>query len=129
MFTLTQIQEAHSKVKSGADFPNYTREIIRLGVARFETFVHDNHTDYYSKVGLQASSPPDPELLNVYAIARYAEFLRLLKSHQQGQTDFSAFRKDCASTGIHRWIVDLEDLTCTYYDQSGRTVLIEQISV
>lgn len=32
MFTIEQIKEAHSKVKSGADFPNYIQDLIILGV-------------------------------------------------------------------------------------------------
>ncbi len=49
MFTIQQIKEAHAKVKSGADFPKYIQDIIALGVTSFETFVFDNHTDYYGK--------------------------------------------------------------------------------
>ena len=32
MFTIQQIKDAHSKVKSGADFPQYMQDIIALGV-------------------------------------------------------------------------------------------------
>ena len=32
MFTLDQIREAHSRVKSGADFPKYARELTEMGV-------------------------------------------------------------------------------------------------
>ena len=32
MFTVEQIKAAHSKVKSGADFPSYIKEIKSLGV-------------------------------------------------------------------------------------------------
>ena len=32
MFTIQQIKDAHSKVKSGADFPKYMQDIIALGV-------------------------------------------------------------------------------------------------
>ena len=41
MFTLEQIKSAHSKVKSGADFPNYVQDIIKLGVIFYETHVSD----------------------------------------------------------------------------------------
>ena len=37
MFTVNQIKEAHSKVKSGADFPAYIQDIKKLGVySRYE---------------------------------------------------------------------------------------------
>ncbi len=44
MFTVEQIKTAHSKVKSGADFPAYIQDINKLGVASYETFVTDGHT-------------------------------------------------------------------------------------
>ena len=45
MFTIEQIQSAHSKVKSGADFPKYIQEIKALGVTSYETYVEDGRTD------------------------------------------------------------------------------------
>ena len=35
MFTIKQIEEAHSKVKSGAEFPNYIQDIKEIGVVAF----------------------------------------------------------------------------------------------
>ena len=45
MFTVEQIKAAHSKVKSGADFPKYIRDIKLLGVTAYETWVVDSHTE------------------------------------------------------------------------------------
>lgn len=36
MFSINQIEEAHSKVKSGIDFPNYVQDIIKIGVTGYE---------------------------------------------------------------------------------------------
>jgi len=47
MFTIEQIKDAHAKVKSGADFPAYVQEVIRLGVTRYETYVADGQTHYF----------------------------------------------------------------------------------
>ena len=49
MFTIKQIEEAHSKVKSGAEFPNYIQDIKEIGVVAFETWVKDSHTTYFGK--------------------------------------------------------------------------------
>jgi len=35
MFTVEQIDKAHEKVKSGADFPNYIQEIKQMGVTAY----------------------------------------------------------------------------------------------
>jgi hypothetical protein len=52
MFTVEQIELAHEKVKSGADFPKYIQEIKALGVKGIETWVKDSHTEYFGENGL-----------------------------------------------------------------------------
>ena len=37
MFTIAQIEAAHDKIKSGAGFPSYIKEIKKLGIISFET--------------------------------------------------------------------------------------------
>jgi len=51
MFTVEQIKEAHSKVKSGADFPKYIKEIKILVLTAFETRVKDSCTEYFGADG------------------------------------------------------------------------------
>lgn len=50
MFTTQQIEQAHEKVKSGADFPKYIQEIKGFGVQSFITFVKDSHTEYFGQI-------------------------------------------------------------------------------
>jgi uncharacterized protein YbcV (DUF1398 family) len=104
MFTVEQIKAAHSKVKSGADFPAYVQEIKQLGVTAFETWVID------------ITDNSDKEKFNHY-----------LHIHQQGKTDYFTFCRDCAKTGIEKWFVCLDAMTCTYYDKAGKEILVEQI--
>lgn len=108
MFTVEQIEFAHNKVKSGADFPKYIREIKELGVMKFETWVIDSHTKYFGKDNFQAVSKSKYEDLSVSDNANKNKFEQDLKSHQQGGTDYLTFCKDCAEAGIEKWIVDLE---------------------
>lgn len=65
MFTVEQIKTAHSKVKSGADFPAYIQDIKKLGVTHYETFVTDGHTDYYGVNDYKTTSPAKYEPLNI----------------------------------------------------------------
>lgn len=127
MFTVQQIKEAHSKVKSGADFPKYMQDIITLGVISFETFVFDNHTDYFGKNNYTASSVGFSEYLNVAEDCNIEQFKSDLKSHQQGNTNYMTFLNDCAKSGVEKWIVVMDKMTCSYYDKSGNVVLVEQI--
>lgn len=129
MFTLKQIEQAHSKVKTGADFPNYIKEIKEMGVIAFETWVIDSHTEYIGKNDYRVKSLPKYDILKVSEISSQGEFLNYLKSHQQGDTDYITFCNHCAETGIEKWIVLLDEMTCTYYDLSGNKILEEKIPV
>ena len=129
MFTIQQIKQAHSKVKSGADFPKYIQDIIALGVTSYETFVSDNHTEYVGKDGFKASSEGLTETVSIADESQFEQFKSDLKAHQQGKTDYATFRKDCAKSGIEKWIVVMDKKTCSYYDKSGNEVLVETISI
>lgn len=127
MFTVEQIELAHEKVKSGADFPKYIQEIKELGVIAFETFVKDSHTQYFGENNFSINSLPQYQELYIAEITDAQKFMVQLKFHQQGKTDYFTFRKDCAEAGIEKWKVDLNRMTCTYYDQSDNEILVEEI--
>ena len=38
MFILKDIKDAHSMVKSGADFQNYVQDLIKLGIKKYDFF-------------------------------------------------------------------------------------------
>ncbi|MGB4448229.1 MAG: DUF1398 family protein [Cloacibacterium sp.] len=127
MFTVQQIELAHGKVKYGADFPKYIQEIKELGVIAFETFVKDSHTQYFGENNFSINSLPQYEELYIAEITDAHKFMSQLKLHQQGKTDYFTFCKDCAEAGIEKWKVDLNQMTCTYYDQSDHEILVEEI--
>jgi len=127
MFTIAQIHEAHEKVKSGTDFPKYIQEIKNLGVIGFETFVLDSHTEYYGLDNFKTESEAMYANLEISDASNKTEFVERLQRHQRGETDYFTFCKDCAETGIEKWIVSLTEMTCIYYDKNGNEILIEQI--
>ncbi|WP_316791233.1 DUF1398 domain-containing protein [Pedobacter frigoris] len=128
-FTVQQIEAAHDLVKTGADFPKYIQDIIKLGVKRFETFVNDSHTKYFGADAYETCSNPQYELLNISDRSNPDLFITYLKGHQRGASDYFTFCRQCAETGVEKWIVDLSDMTCIYYDKSGAEILVEQIPV
>lgn len=127
MFTVEQIEQAHDKVKSGADFPIYIQEIKQMGVTAFETWVSDSHTDYFGKADYRTKSQPQYEDLSIASVNDKEKFSHYLKIHQKGETDYFTFCKHCAETGIEKWFVCLDEMTCTYYDKVGNEILVEQI--
>lgn len=127
MFTVEQIKEAHSKVKSGADFPKYIQDIKQLGVTAFETWVIDSHTEYFGKDHYRTKCNPMYKDLAIADKSDKENFDYYLKIHQQGETDYFRFCNDCAETGIEKWFVCLDAMTCTYYDKAGNKILVEHI--
>ena len=129
MFTLTQIKEAHSKVKSGADFPQYTKELLSLEVLKYSIYVRDGHAEYIGKEDYAIKSKGEYADLQVSQEVDRDKFKYHLKVHQKGQTDYLTFCKDSAETGIAKWTVDILANTCTYYDKFGNFVLEEKIPI
>ncbi|MFT3702020.1 MAG: DUF1398 family protein [Agriterribacter sp.] len=127
MFTISQIKEAHSKVKSGADFPRYINDITALGVTAYSTYVSDGHTDYKGSNNYTTSSDARYAALIIADKSNIELFKQYLKSHQQGQSDYPTFCKQSAETGVEKWVVDMAAMTCTYYDKAGNKMLEEII--
>ncbi len=127
MFTIEQINAAHSKVKSGADFPRYIRELNSMGVDSYETYVTDGHTIYFGTDNYSINSGPKYAALNVAGVSDALQFQLDLKAHQQGHTDYPAFCKHCAHSGVEKWRVDMAAMTCTYFSKTGQVLLAENI--
>lgn len=127
MFTLEQIKSAHSKVKSGADFPSYIKEIKELGVINYEAYVSNGHIDYHGENNYTIKVPEKYEPIPIADVVRFDEFKTQLLAHQQGKTDYLTFIKMCAETGIEKWEISIDNMTCTYFDKTGNKILVEQI--
>ena len=127
MFTVEQIKAAHLKVKSGVDFPKYIQDLIKLGVTFYETYVNDGHTDYFGRDEYKTSSAPKYVKLIIAEQSNIEQFKIDLKAHQQGRTDYATFCNDCAKSGVEKWAVSMEKMTCTYFDKIGNELLVEVI--
>ena len=127
MFTVEQIKTAHSKVKSGADFPNYIRDLEKLGVTGYETYVRDGHSVFFGHSFYTTRSDAKYPILVVANDSNKSLFINELKKHQQGKTDYMTFCRTAAEFGVEKWVVDIEKMTCIYLDKSGHQLLVEQI--
>lgn len=127
MFTVEQIKAAHSKVKSGADFPAYIKEINSLGVTHYEAYVIDGHIDYHGANNYTAKAPAKYSPLTIAETTDIKEFKEELMAHQQGKTDYLTFIRMCAAKGIEKWEVCIDRMTCTYLDKTGNKILVEKI--
>ena len=127
MFELDQIKNAHSKVKSGADFPQYVQDLIKLGVRKYSTYVKDGHTVYLGDNDYERRSDPKYAAMKVADDSNAEQFKHSLSIHQQGQTDYMTFCSQSAEAGVEKWTVDMDGMTCTYYDKAGNKMLEENI--
>lgn len=127
MFTLEDIINAHSKVKSGADFPQYIQDLKELGIHSYETFVNDGHTDYYGQNDHKVITPAKYDEVAISTELNAEQFTGDLKAHQAGKTDYPQFCTDCAKNGVHKWKISMQNMTCTYFDGKNQLVLEEKI--
>jgi uncharacterized protein YbcV (DUF1398 family) len=127
MFTVEQIKAAHSKVKSGADFPAYIKEIKSLGVTHYEAYVTDGHIDYHGANNHTAKIPAKYDPLVIADKSDNDQFKVELEAHQQGESDFQTFIRRCSTFGIEKWAISMDKMTCTYYNKAGKEILVEVI--
>jgi uncharacterized protein YbcV (DUF1398 family) len=127
VFTLDQIQEAHSRVKSGADFPQYIQDLMALGVTNYQTYVSDGHTEFLGANDFSLITDAKYDTKEINTASNSEQFKADLRAHQQGRTDYSTFCNDCAKSGIERWHVSIAEMTCTYFDKTGNKILTERI--
>lgn len=126
-FTTDAIKAEHSKVKSGADFPNYIRAIKNLGVSHYTVYVSDGNTEYFDSQNQSAETGSKYDNLLISDKLNLENFKIRLKFHQQGGSDYTIFCKDCAENGVEGWKMDIDQMICTYFDSNGKNVLEEKI--
>jgi len=128
MFTIAQIKKAHSKVKSGADFPTYIQDLIELGVQGYDIFVNDGHEEYFGANNYRVAATKTYGTIAVAPFANKERFIEFLVMHQDGQTDYRTFCNHAAQCGIAKWSVNIIEMICTYYDASDAPIVLEKIA-
>ncbi|TFF35480.1 DUF1398 domain-containing protein [Mucilaginibacter psychrotolerans] len=127
MFTIQHMKAAHAKVKSGADFPAYVKEIKQLGLIHYDFMVKDGRTVYHGVNGYEVSSAPIYPEQAISGKASSAALKQIIAEHQQGKSDFLAFCRLVAEAGVEKWVVNTEAMVCSYYDLSGNSMVAEPI--
>lgn len=125
MFALDQIHAASGKVKSGADFPQFVRDLQAIGVTHYDNLVVDGRTTYFGADGYvvhDGAKYPDLQIADTgsTALLRHA-----ISIHQQGQTDYPTFCRDAAQAGATKWTVLFDTKTVSYFDAQGATLVVE----
>jgi len=128
MFTLQQIQEAHSKTKTGADYPRYVQELKQLGIVTYDFQVESGRNVFFGKDGNSVVNTPANIVHRIVSgNASSEKFKHILEIHQKGQTDFQTFCMQAAEAGVEKWTSDLIKMECIYYDKNGNKMHGETI--
>ena len=127
MFTLEQIHDAHGKVKSGADFPQFAQDLKEIGVTHYDSYVSNGQTVYYGKDGFTLSGASKYPNMEVNNVSSSDQLKHAISIHQQGQTDYPTFCKQAAAAGVEKWTTHMIEMTVTYLDKKGDKLTIEAI--
>jgi len=128
MFTIENIRAAESKIKTGADFPQFIKEIKELGVKRNDVYVSNGLSIYFDdEDNAQQVSPDEYPTLIINEESSTGKLEHALEVHQKGETDYITFCKQAADAGVEKWVADLEEMTCTYLDAKGTELVKEKI--
>lgn len=128
MFSIEEIKTAESKIKTGSDFPQFIQEIKAMGVKRNDVYVSNGLSVYFDGDDHSQQVNPDeyPNLV-INEESSSEKLKHALSVHQKGETDFITFCKQSADAGVEKWIIDLEEMTCTYLDAESNELVKEKI--
>jgi uncharacterized protein YbcV (DUF1398 family) len=126
-FTIEAIKEAEQKIQTGADFPQFIKELKDMGVERNDVYVMNGMSIYFGKDDHTAESAPAYEPLIIEEQSSVEDLKEALKEHQAGKTDYQTFCRQAAGAGVEKWVTDLKEMTVTYLDMSGNDLVVEKI--
>lgn len=119
MMTEQQLQTAHIKVKTAADFSKYIEDIMGLGMMRCEYIVKDGVVIYFDEYRYRVKSEPMYEPLIIADRSSEARLRNAIALYKERKIDFPAFCHHAAEAGVENWVIDTQRMRCIYYDQAG----------
>jgi uncharacterized protein YbcV (DUF1398 family) len=127
VFTMAQIDELHARLGRADSLADYLRGLAAIGVVRFDSYVTDGHSEFFSADGRRVVSPAHHDVLPVAAVSDRRAFLEHLRRHSDGETTYVEMSKGLAEAGVERWVADTTAHTMTYRDRAGVVLLVWQV--
>jgi uncharacterized protein YbcV (DUF1398 family) len=127
MFTIEQIDDVHARLGSAKTFTEYVLALKALGVEEYDSYLADGHSEYFGPSGHSVVSPPVHEVFAVAETGQHETFVQHLSRHERRETTYLEMSKGLAESGIEKWTVDTGRMTMTFYDETGREMLVEEI--
>jgi len=128
MFTMAQIDDLHTRLGKAETLLRYVRALEAIGVATYESYVTDGHSEYLGQDGCKVISPPAHDDLAIADTSDGASLSRHLERHERGQTTYLEMSRGLAESGIEKWIVNTRNMTMVFCDKAGNEMLVEKIT-
>jgi len=128
MFTLDQITSIHDQLGNADTLFQYAQALNKLGVTRFDSYVTDGHSEYFSKDGHVVKSPSYHETFIIAKKSNEEAFHKYMRLSEEGTLGYVEMSKGFAESGVEKWTMDTDKATFTYYDKSGKQLLVEELS-
>ncbi len=126
-FTLENI-EAAGKKYTGVEFYKLIQEFIKMDICINIYNLKDGFRVYENCKGDQIEVEFIKIPINNVETDKDL-FNKILKNHQQGNTDFITFCNEVCEVGIYKWVISTTKMTCSYYDIFDNLVCMEKIPV
>lgn len=127
MFTLHQINDIHDNLGKADTFFEYIQALNEIGVKKYDSYLEDGHSEYFGQDGHRVTSPAVHEDLIVANNSDKDGLIEHLELHDQGKTTYVEMSRGLADCGIEKWTVDTGRATMTFYDCTGKALLVEDI--
>jgi len=128
MFTIEQINDIHNRLGNANTLADYLYALAAIGIEKYDSYLTDGHSEYFGAQGQKVISPPAHEKHAIAEKSNRENFLKHLKLHEEGKTDYFEMSRGLADSGIEKWTFDTSKLTITYYDKVGNEMLAESIT-
>ncbi len=102
-------------------------ELYSLSLSLDDVFPKSTIDRVEEQLALASNDLQRIQRVEQFFVVDFDTFQAELKAHQQGKTDYLTFIHMCAKTGIEKWKINIDEMTCTYYDQAGNEILVELI--
>ena len=125
-FSITSIQEAH-KLYTGPDFPKLIKEFKSMGMVTNIFNLETGIVTYINHTGETLEDTGIKVDFDICESGTFEDAIFALQRNQRGESDFYTFCNEIAKAGVYKWVSELDEMTCTYFDKTEQVIIIESI--
>ena len=125
-FSLSSIKEAHEQY-TGPDFPKLIKAFKSMGMVTNVFNIETGIVTYIDGSGKTLENTGIKVGFEICETGNLEDARSALQRNQSGESDFYTFCIEIARAGVYKWVSDLEEMTCTYYDKTEHAIIKEII--